>query len=152
MKIESRKSKIENPRSAFTLIELLVVIMIIMLLAGLLMPALSAARNYARENKARAEIRELSKAWEAYWDAYKSWPPGPAVRDMDANAVDILSGKEGTPNTNRFQFMSFSRRAQNDGFRDPWGELYRVKLHQRDIARDTWYRTRVYMGNIHRSR
>ncbi len=66
-----------NARSGFTLIELLVVIAIIGVLAALLLVAGNAAIRTAREAAMRAEINQISDAFQAYGNDISggSYPP-----------------------------------------------------------------------------
>ena len=60
--------------TGFTLIELLVVISIIGFLASMAVYALNVARVKARDAKRMADIRQLQKAVELYYDKYGSYP------------------------------------------------------------------------------
>lgn len=60
---------------AFTLIELLVVISIITLLISILLPALSSARQAARNVKCKSSLHQMAIAVNAYRVDSKSWYP-----------------------------------------------------------------------------
>ena len=62
----------------FTLIELLVVIAIIGILAGLSLPALSAARESARNTACMNQLSQISKATIMYSNANNGYIPGGA--------------------------------------------------------------------------
>jgi prepilin-type N-terminal cleavage/methylation domain-containing protein/prepilin-type processing-associated H-X9-DG protein len=67
-------------RKKFTLIELLVVIAIIAILAAMLLPALSAARESARANNCRGNLKNLGNATVLYTDSWDGWLPQAAAK------------------------------------------------------------------------
>jgi prepilin-type N-terminal cleavage/methylation domain-containing protein/prepilin-type processing-associated H-X9-DG protein len=60
-------------KKSFTLIELLVVIAIIAILAAMLLPALSGARNRAKDSSCKANLKQLQLAYMQYADGNDGW-------------------------------------------------------------------------------
>jgi prepilin-type N-terminal cleavage/methylation domain-containing protein len=65
---------IKQLRFGFTLIELLVVIAIIALLASVVLVALNSQRQKARDAKRLADMNQLAKAFELYFNDNFSYP------------------------------------------------------------------------------
>ncbi len=90
-----------HPRTrGFTLIELLVVISIIALLIGILLPALSAARETARQIACASNFRQIAIGFVTYAQDYKFFPrgqlnprpipyslPGDIVKDLEQRGI-----------------------------------------------------------------
>jgi prepilin-type N-terminal cleavage/methylation domain-containing protein len=68
-------------KHGFTLIELLVVIAIIGLLSSVVFASLNTARGKARDARRKADLAELQKGLELYYDTYGGYPSSacPAV-------------------------------------------------------------------------
>ncbi|MBI5530659.1 MAG: prepilin-type N-terminal cleavage/methylation domain-containing protein [Candidatus Doudnabacteria bacterium] len=64
----------QAPQRGFTLIELLVVIAIIGLLASVVLVALNGARQKSRDSKRVADLSQLAKAFELYYNEHNSYP------------------------------------------------------------------------------
>ena len=139
--------------TGFTLVELLVVLSIIGLLAGLLVGAASRARVKARVVRAEAEVRELAKAWKAYWLTYERWPAGyesSSNLPMDSAAMDILMGNNDGENPQGIRFMDADL-DESGNFDDPWGTPYRMNFRPvESITEEEYYETTVFLPNRQR--
>ena len=138
--------KTADRKRAFTLMELLVVVMVISILVALLLPAILKARETARERKARAEIFELQKAWALYYQTYETLP---SYSEMNASATQELGGK----NPRNIVFMEFTPDELQNGFKDPWKELYHLEFKVGDAVKTKWsFKTRVQCMNSQRGK
>lgn len=94
-----RQARIHR-RTAFTLIELLVVIAIIALLIAMLLPAMSKAREAARNVVCASLVRQLAIGQAAYTNDWKEWI---ACRYTSGAECDATAGAavvgDTTPNT-----------------------------------------------------
>ena len=136
-------------RRGFTLIELMLVFTIMIVLAGLLFTGVRLAQQRAAKSRARAEVRELAKAWKSYWMIYQEWPSGFAgtVQEMTAPVMDILQGN----NPQGLVFMDVGSAAgAAGGFQDPWRKLYRVDFSRTTSGQYEYYKTTVSFPNRNR--
>jgi type II secretion system protein G len=80
-KLERSKPMKKGGDSAFTLIELLIVVAIIAILALIAVPNFLEAQTRAKISRAKADMRSLNTALEAYRVDYNQYPP-----DVDSGA------------------------------------------------------------------
>jgi prepilin-type N-terminal cleavage/methylation domain-containing protein len=91
-------------RRAFTLIELLIVVAIISILAAIALPNFLEAQTRAKVSRAKADLRSIATALEAYRLDLNDYPPsrGPAV---EQEPVHVLNGY-GEPCDGAFRTVS----------------------------------------------
>ena len=119
-------------------------LVVISIMVGLLFPALLAARERARRNRARSEAFELQKAWQVYYTTYEQLP---SHSEMTSAATQELGGD----NKQRITFMEFSPKELAEGFKDPWKEPYKLSLAEGDAVTTEWsFQSRVQCVNAQR--
>ena len=89
-RVKSDQGKLNN--LGFTLIELLVVISIIGFLATAAMVAFNSARMKARDTKRKADLTQIRKALDLYFDQYGYYPPSGCGYDCNGYSFSTSGG------------------------------------------------------------
>jgi prepilin-type N-terminal cleavage/methylation domain-containing protein len=76
----------QSGKSGFTLIELLVVISIIGLLASVVLVSINSARRKSRDTKRIADMNQMAKAMELYFNTNNVYPPQATYIPLDTVA------------------------------------------------------------------
>lgn len=88
-------------QKGFTLIELLVVIAIIGLLASVVLLALNSARSKSRDAKRIADIRQVTSAFELYFNDKSTYPtqalPGAALGVIGTGLANYITPTPSSP-------------------------------------------------------
>jgi len=129
--------------------EILVVLVVISILVGLLFPALLSARERARQSRARAEVFEIQKAWQMYYQTYEKLP---SHTEMSADATKVLGGDDiGGENPKKITFMEIDSKSLEEGFKDPWKKTYKLDLAKEAKVTTEWtFQSRVQCINAQR--
>jgi prepilin-type N-terminal cleavage/methylation domain len=117
-------------RQAFSLIELLTVVAIISIVVAMVSLAAHSARMRAYTVSATTEAQQISMAFKSYWVAYGKWPnsfqnhDGPLTWSKLENS-GLLGGDDGTAPFLQIEESNFD---PSNGYLDPWGQPYNVKI------------------------
>ena len=125
-------------RKGFTLIELLVVVGMIAVILGSISTAFSSAREQARVQKAKAEVKIISQAILAYenWGRNKKYelPTYSSPVDADASTLSFLLGAEAAESGGKIPVMLMAQLRSGGKLLDPWGHPYKIRIKDGGIS------------------
>ena len=91
VKLNTAVQKKSTLRSGFTLVELLVVIAIVGILVSLLLPAIQFARETARLNQCKNNLKQMGLGVHNYHNLHKSLPPTTLGKHTDFKGTAFVS-------------------------------------------------------------
>ena len=125
------------PSSGFTLIELLVVVAMIAVLLGAISTSFSSAREQARVQKAKSEVKIISQAILAYenWGKNGTYELPTYASPVEANATTLafLLGKEAAESGGKIPVMLMAQLRSGGAMIDPWGHPYKVRIKEGNV-------------------
>ena len=125
-------------KKGFTLIELLVVVAMIAVLLGALSTSFSSAREQARVQKAKSEVKVISQAILAYENWGKNGkfelPTYGSPVEANASTLAFLLGKEAAESGGKIPVMLMAQLKGGGAMLDPWGHPYKVRIKEGNVA------------------
>ena len=125
-------------KRAFTLIELLVVVSMIAILLVALSTSFSSAREPARVQKAKSEVKIISQAILAYenWGRNGKFelPTYASPVDADASTLSFLLGKEAAESGGKIPVMLMAQLRSGGKMLDPWGHPYKIRIREGSVS------------------
>ncbi len=137
-------------RAAFTLVEMLVVVALAAILMSMVVGSLAQARELAKRTKAEAQLRELITAWHEYFILYGEWPNDVADRlnvPMTYSELDALIDPDNTAENERGLVLLNVTLKPGEGYKDPWGNVYKLSFKAPDVQNETALRLSVNFPN-----
>lgn len=120
-------------RGGFTLVELLVVVAMIAIVTAAVSSSVSGARERARIEKARTEVKAVSQAVLGYenWVLSGSGDeiPTPTRADVGIDSLGFLLGDGGEVKSGgKLPVLLMASLADGKTMRDPWGTAYKITI------------------------
>ena len=118
----------------------LTLIAAILVIAGGLFPVLWTRPTRCGGNSVAAEADQVCMALNYYLDDYRQWPAtltGRTFYTTDEATINVLSGRNTNANPRGFQYLDLAPEQME--LRDPYGNLYNIKL-------DNDYDQRITLG------